>query len=118
AAEASACAPPPALLADELQDVERLTIELVGPWPRAVRAIAALRTLRDRNGGRLTLDVEQQERFVRGCMVQPMCPLWLVDKVDPSLRPNLEAAKITATPEQLQSIEQALVSSTGKTQLP
>ncbi|MEA2748739.1 MAG: hypothetical protein QOI41_2882, partial [Myxococcales bacterium] len=87
----ASCAPPP-LPADELHDLDRLSAELADPWPRAVRAIVALRELRDHERARFKPDLAQQKHFVEGCMMHPMCPLWLIDKPDPGLRPVLEEA--------------------------
>jgi hypothetical protein len=103
---ASVCAPAP-LPEDELHDLDKLSEELIGPWPRAVRAMAALRALRNKSGP-LRASLEQQERFLRACLRQPTCPLWLLDGVDPALRPSFEEAKKTATPVQRDQLERAL----------
>lgn len=105
---------PPSLPGDELHDLERLSAELPGPWPRAVRAIAALRDMRDHERAKFTPTLAQQKRFVEGCLKHPMCPLWLLDKPDPGLRPMLEEAKKTATAAQLVYLDRALAESRGK----
>lgn len=102
---AARCLPAP-LPSDELGDVERLAAELPGPWPRAVRAIAALREYRKRSTFNPTL--AQQKHFVEGCMLHPMCPLWLLDKPDKGLAPVLLEARGRATPEQAAEIDTAL----------